>query len=337
MNLKIHLHLRPLCGLAMEIEFIKNSEKDYWNKFIIKNKGSFLQSFEWGEFQENLSKKVWRILVKRREEIILAAQVIEERMKFKSYFYIPYGPIFSSGDKTNSLEFLLKEIKSLAEKEGAVFLRIEPVVDLPKTNISLKDSTKRLQPQKTMLVDSNKGEEELIQSFEKRTRYNIKLAEKKGVKINILNNYSKNFYNLLNKTKERQEFKSYPEAYYEKLLKIEGKDFQTKIVLAEFEGKPIVATLALFFGDKVTTLHTGFDYRYRALKAPYLVRWSIILEGKRLGKKECDFWGIDDKKWPGVTHLKRSFNGKEIEYGKGKEMVVNSGWYFLYNILRIIL
>jgi len=47
----------------MEIEFIKNSKKDYWNEFILKNKGSFLQSFEWGQFQENLSKNVWRIVV----------------------------------------------------------------------------------------------------------------------------------------------------------------------------------------------------------------------------------------------------------------------------------
>ncbi len=257
-------------------------------------------------------------------------------MKFKSYFYIPYGPIFYSGVKTDSLEFLLKEIKKLAKKEGAVFLRIEPVADLPKTDISLKNSTKRLQPEKTMLVDLNKGEEELIQAFEKRTRYNIRLAEKKEVKINISDSYSKDFYSLLGKTKERQEFKSYPESYYKKLLETKGNDFQTKIVMAEFEGKPIVATLALFFGDKVTTLHTGFDYRYRALKAPYLVRWSIILEGKRLGKKECDFWGIDDKKWPGVTHLKRSFKGKEIEYGKGKEMVFNHSWYFLYNIFRML-
>jgi len=257
-------------------------------------------------------------------------------MKFKSYFYIPYGPVFSSEAKADSLEFLLKEIKEIADKEKAIFLRIEPVVDLPKTSL-LKDSTKRLQPEKTMFVDLTKGEEELLQSFEKRTRYNIKLAEKKGVKINILDNYSKDFYRLLGKTKERQEFNSYSESYYKKLLEIEGKDFKTKIFLAKLGEEPVVATLALFFGDTVTTLHTGFDYSHRALKAPYFVRWSIILEGKKLGKKECDFWGIDDKKWPGVTHLKRSFNGKEIKYGKGKEMIFNSGWYFLYNILRRIL
>ncbi len=150
----------------MKIRFSENSQK--WNKFLFENQGSFLQSFEWGEFQKSLSKKVWRILVKRGEEIILAAQVIEEKMKFKSYFYIPYGPIFSSEDKTDSLEFLLKEIKKLGETEGAVFLRIEPVVDLPKIDILLKNSTKRLQPEKTMLIDLNKEKEELIQAFRKK-------------------------------------------------------------------------------------------------------------------------------------------------------------------------
>ena len=317
----------------MQIEFIENSKRDYWNDFILKNNGSFIQSFEWGEFQESLSKKIWRIIVRDDENVLLAAQVIKERMKFKNYLYIPYGPIFSSD---LALEMLLKRMEELAKEEDCIFLRIEPVSDLPK-NIKLKSTSKRLQPKRTLLVDLTKDEKDIINSFEKRTRYNIRLAEKKGVLVDVLDNYPKDFYGLLSKTKERQEFNSYSESYYEKLSNLNNKGLQTKVFLAKYEGNPVVATLAVFFGNTVTTLHTGFDYNFRSLKAPYLVRWKVILEGKKLGKTKCDFWGIDEKKWPGVTHLKRSFNGNEIEYGDGKDFVFNNVWYFLYRILIKVL
>jgi lipid II:glycine glycyltransferase (peptidoglycan interpeptide bridge formation enzyme) len=295
-----------------------------------------LQSFEWGEFQEGFSKKVWRVAVLKENKIVLAVQVIKEKMKFKSYFYIPYGPVLADKNDSALLDLLLDSLKDLAKKEEAVFLRIEPAFPLPQTKVLLRSASKRLQPQRTLLLDLERGEEEILQSFDKRTRYNIKLAQKKGVQVRVLENYTKDFYKLLSKTKERQEFRSYPEAHYERLMSLNG-DLKPRIFLAELDGEAIVATLAIFFGNTVTTLHTGFDYCHRALKAPYLVRWSIMQEGKRLGKKWCDFWGIDEKKWPGVTRLKRSFNGIEVECGEGKEMVFSPAWYLLYNIVREIL
>lgn len=324
----------------MEINFKKDSSS--WNRFLIANKGSFLQSFEWGDFQEQLSKRVWRMEVGDKGRVLLEAQIIKEKAAFKNYFYVPYGPVFNSDnsftENLSAFELFLENIQRLAKKEGAFFLRIEPPFSLPESpRFGLKKMTGRVQPVRTMVVDINRTEKELLMSFKKRARYNIRLAEKKGVGVEVLNSYSGEFYRLLKRTKERQEFRSYPEAYYKKLLAVEGKDFRAKIFLAEFEGESIAATLAVFFGNRVTTLHSGFDYCHRSLKAPYLVRWKTILEGKKLGKEECDFWGIDEKKWPGVTQVKRSFGGREVEYGQGRELVLSPGWFFLYNVLRRIL
>jgi len=324
----------------MEIDFKR--ESGFWDEFLIENNGSFLQSFEWGNFQEKLGKKVWRMEVKDGQKVLLEAQVIKEKIFFKNYFYVPYGPVFGSDnsreENLSAFELLLKNIRELAEKEEVFFLRIEPVSLLPETSrFNFKKTDRRVQPGKTLILDIDKPEGELLMSFKKRARYNIRLAEKKGVGIKILDKYSGVFYKLLGKTKERQEFRSYPEEHYKQIMETEGKDFKARIFLAEFQGKPVVATLAIFFGNKVTTLHTGFDYCQRALKAPYLVRWKVISEGKKLGKRECDFWGIDEKKWPGVTSLKKSFGGREVEYGKGLELVFNPVWFFLYNILRKIL
>ena len=77
----------------MNLTFV--SLKENWNEFLLENRGSFLQSFEWGEFQKSLSKNIWRARITHNEKVGLQALVIKERMRFKSYFYIPYGPVFS--------------------------------------------------------------------------------------------------------------------------------------------------------------------------------------------------------------------------------------------------
>ena len=120
----------------MEIDFKR--ESGFWDEFLIENNGSFLQSFEWGNFQEKLGKKVWRMEVKNGQKVLLEAQVIKEKIFFKNYFYVPYGPVFGSDnsreENLSAFELLLKNIRELAEKEEVFFLRIEPVSLLPETS-----------------------------------------------------------------------------------------------------------------------------------------------------------------------------------------------------------
>lgn len=325
----------------MEIEFIQEEKKNFWNDFLLKNKGSFLQSFEWGEFQKNLFKKIFRIIIKKNNTVLLSAQVIKENIFFRSYFYLPYGPTFNSNNSLEenheSFKYFLERIRNIAKKEGAIFLRIEPLSPLPEpTGFNFQEPIKRVQPQKNLILKIDKPEQELLMSFRKRTRYNIRLAEKKGVRIKISDKYSDAFYQLLNKTKQRQGFRLYPKDYYKKLLNIQGDSFKTELFLAEYQTKIIVASIIVFFGEKVISLHTGFDYQYRQLKAPYLLRWKTILRGKRRNCQEFDMGGIDEKKYPGVTYLKKSFGGQEFECGPGKEIIFNNLWYNFYKILRPI-
>lgn len=321
----------------MELKLIEEKEK--WDGFLKENAGSFLQSFDWGRFQEGNSKKIFRMALTESGKIFLQAQIIENRLPFGKYFYIPYGPVFN---KENSSEenirlFLsfIKESKELAEKEKAIFLKIEPIFDLPEAPGS-RFCRERVQPRKTLILDLAEPEE-MLRNLKKNTRYNINLAQKKGVEIRMLDSYSDVFYRLLRKTRERQGFHSYPENYYKKMFDFATDDFQVKLFLAEHSGNPVAATIAIFFGNRATSLHTGFDYKYRELKAPYLLRWRIILEAQKKGLKEYDFWGIDEKKWPGVTALKKSFGGREEEYGQGREIIFDKKWYIFYRILKAIL
>lgn len=323
------------------MEFKIVADKDSWNRFIIENEGSFLQSFEWGEFQEQFFKKIWRVEINEGGREILEAQVVKERVFFINHFYIPYGPVFnnlsSSEEKEKSFNLFLKEIEKLAKKENAIFLRIESASPLPKTeNFYFRGSLKRNQPQRTLLLNLEKSEEQHLADMHIRTRYNVRLAQRKGVEIKILDDYSNIFYHLLGETKERQSFSSYSEEHYKRFFKISSKVFQTKMFLAEYQKKVIVASIIILFGNKVISLHAGSDYEYRALKGADLLHWQAALYGKKLGYKIYDFWGIDEKKYPGVTNFKRGFKGNEIEYPLGIDIIFNNIEYQIYRMLRKI-
>ncbi len=318
----------------MEINFIDKNKKEEWNDFLIKNNGSFLQSFEWGELQG----QVERLEIGKGGKKLLQAQIIKEKVPLFSYFYIPYGPIFSQDiSLEEKKESFIALTENIAKKEKTVFLRLEPSVFLPETDIfNSKIAPRRIQPKKTLILNLEKPEEEILESIHKKTKYNIKLAERKGVKIRVLDDYSNVFFSLLKKTKERQNFISYPEEHYKELFKINSKDFKARMFLGEYQDKIIVASIVVSFGDRMTSLHTGSDHEYRALKGPDLLRWQVIAYGRKLGYKVYDFWGIDDEKFPGVSNFKRGFGGAEIEYPAGIDIVFNNVQYQIYKAMRKI-
>jgi len=322
----------------MEINFFNDNDKS-WNKFLIENNGNFLQSFEWGKFQRDFSKKIFRIEIKEKQKILLRAQVIQKKISFKTYLYIPYGPVFnknvSSEQKHKIFDFFLIKIQNLLQKEKPVFLRIEPLNNLPsQSKFHFQKLLKRIQPQKTLILDLEKTKDEIFNDFNKKTRYNIRLAQKKEVKIKILSDYSDAFYRLMEKTKKRQGFRSHSEIYYKKILRIDSKDFKTNLFLAEYKNNIITASIIFFFGKRAVSLHMASDYNYRALKAPDFLHWKKILFAKEKGYKEYDFWGIDEKKWPGITYFKKGFGGKEIEYGQAQDIIFQNYSYKIYSILR---
>lgn len=326
----------------MKVNFVEDHKKDIWNEFVIKNDGSFLQSFEWGNFKKQFLQKIWRIEINNKDgKKLFEAQILKEKIFFITYFYLPYGPIFnkhsSPEEKEESFNLFLRKIEELAKKERAFFLRIEPTEFLPKIrNFLFKRALKRIQPQKTLILDLDKSENELLANIQAKTKYNIRLAQKKGVKIKISNKYLSLFYDLLKKTKKRQDFFSHSEEHYKKLFKINGKDFKVKMFLAEYQKKIIIASIVVFFGNKATFLHTASNYQYRSLKGADLLRWKIIVYSKKMGYKINNFWGIDEKKFPGVTSFKKHFGGTEIEYPLGVDVLFNNTWYQIYRILRKI-
>jgi len=329
----------------MEIKIIDNKSLcQSWNQFLFENNGSFLQSFEWGEFQKSLGKQIWRIQVREKEIVSGQTLVVEEVFPFKkkSCFYIPFGPVFkkelSPKEQKEIIAAILEKIQNIVQTERAVFLRIEPYTGLMLPDgLSVVIPGRRIQPQKTLILDLLQGEDEIFKDFSSKTRYNIRLAEKKGVRIEFSDQYNPAFYSLIEKTSKRDKFHSFNEEHYRKLFACASQNFKIRLCSAIYEDKVIASYILIIFGESAVCLHGASDWDYRALKAPNLAQWARIKTAKEMGAKKIDFWGIDEKKWPGITNFKKGFDGIKFVYPPTRDIIFQRKWYKFYNIARRVI
>jgi len=287
---------------------------------------SFLQSDNWLEFQKLLNRKIWRIE---------GVGIIKYNLPFKKgYLYASRLRPSDFGGQAR-LKGFLDDVRKLAKQENAIFLKIEPVEEIDEIkfkNFGFKESH-NVQPIKTIILDIAKSEQELLSEMHYKTRYNIQLAQKKNIEIKRGKQYFDDFWGLTEQTVKRDGFRSYPKEYYRKMLEIPG----VELFVAEFNNKIIVANIVVFYEKTCIYLHGASDYEHRNLMAPYLLQWEQIKEAKKRGCIEYDFWGINEKKWPGVTRFKRGFSGREISYPGAYDLIFQPFWYLLYKIARKII
>lgn len=332
----------------------------------------FLQSWEWGKFQKSTGNKIFRIGIEENGQLIAVSNLIKKKLIInKNYLYCPGGLInnyqlspqregqaiipakrgtsnyqFNSKFKTwpeqkrgvqNSkqiLQLLFNEIQAIAEKENAIFLRFESQFEFQSSIINCQSKIAKtidVQPSKTLILDLDKSEDELLKKMHQKTRYNIRLAEKRGVKImEAGKSQFEDFWNLMQETSKKDNFRLHNKKYYQKML----DQPLIKLFLAKYKNHTIAANIVVFFKNTATYLHGASSFEYRNVMAPYILQWHCIKLAKKLGHKYYDFYGIDEKKWPGVTRFKNGFSGNKIQYPGTFDLVFNKKWYLFYKILR---
>ncbi|MDP2944633.1 MAG: peptidoglycan bridge formation glycyltransferase FemA/FemB family protein [bacterium] len=331
--------------------FTAKEELDSFIKSAADTRGAeFLQSWRWGEILKAEGAKVLRVGARLTGgEILAAATIIKKPLAGGyAYWYSPRGAVFKpdlAEEKRRGIEnFLYEEIKKI--DSSAIFLRIEPKEleepgkDALTTGNGLKNASGRfkikktldLQPGQTLILDLADSEEELLKRLRQKTRYNISLAAKKGVEIKegSAADFSE-FWRLLNLTGARDNFRLHGAEHYRNLLA--PSDF-IKLFLASYNGKNIAAGLFCFWGDRATYLHGASDNEFRNVMAPYLLQWSVIKKAKEGGYRYYDFYGISDKKWPGVTRFKLGFGGRTENYPGTYDVIFHPVLYGLYEFTR---
>ena len=322
-------------------------EAEGWNEGVLAAGGNFLHSWEWGEFQRRLGFGVIRLRDAAADSF---GQFIKRPLPFgKHYWYCPRGPLgdpgvfFGWNDTTAN--------RSVSGELGqAVFLRFEPPFARAPGGKPLGVPTASVQPAQTLMLDLKKEPEELLAAMHEKTRYNIRLAEKKGVRVyaaSLRDDSFEIFWDLLQETTARDAFHSHDKAYYRTMLDaLDGNpaaDGKTrpvaKLVFAEHDGKVLAANLMIYFGGTATYLHGASSRTRREVMAPYLLHWSLMREARSWGYEAYDFWGVapenrPEHPWAGITRFKKGFGGTYVEYPGAFDLPLSRFWYTLYSLAK---
>jgi lipid II:glycine glycyltransferase (peptidoglycan interpeptide bridge formation enzyme) len=307
----------------------------------------FLQSENWLKFQEATGKRVVRF----SEGEFLANGIVHKLPIASIYLYVPRGPI----GKISNFKFQISKFIEKAKGERAGWIRIEPkteeiLADIKKTiSEKIVKAPHDMQPREVLMVDLSPSEEDLLQAMKPKTRYNIRLAKKRGVKVFATRErkYQTVFLNLIRQTAERKEITPHPRAYYEKMLQTLPEEMWMLFV-AEYEGEVLAANLLIIFETTATYLHGGSSNAHRDMMAPYLLQWEQMKFAKARGCTLYDFGGIhlrdkgqgisDNGKvnsWGGITRFKMGFSPQTATtiFPGAYDIILNSRAYFLYKRL----
>lgn len=324
------------------IKELTNQELD---NFLSSQKYSqFLQSSSWNGFQKQRGNRVWQIGIVENDRILAAVSVIEKKLILNmGYLYAARGPIVSDevNDKLKYLKLILKAVRDITistTKNSEIFFRFEPLF-LPKGIENLR-LIKSCQPSNTLLLDLNKSLEQLLSEIHQKTRYNIRLAKKKGIKIERMEDYKKGikyFWDLMKQTFKRDNFRPHPRSYYKKLLEIRAGN--ACLWLAKYNDEVLITHIVTGFGNTVAYIHGASSNKHRNLMAPHLLQWEQIKWAKDNGYKIYDFWGIAKNdnpkdKWAGLTRFKKGFGGGIKNLPGTFDLVYNQRMYKLYKFLK---
>jgi lipid II:glycine glycyltransferase (peptidoglycan interpeptide bridge formation enzyme) len=310
-----------------------------WNDFIAERGGDFLQSWEWGEFQELNNEKIFR-LSEENAKVLL----IRQNLPFGiSYLYAPRGPAIKSKEE---LAEILNKIIGIGRKEKASFVKIEPVS--PSSRIAGEElvalglmPVERRQPESTRVIDLLKSEGNLLKDMEAETRYAIRTAEKRGVTsekysaAEVDEEKFREFWTIFSKTFERHELVSYPREYYLNLFRLNG-EVHAELFLAKLERKTIAAAILLVFRKTAVYLHAASAVGFGRYNAPSFLLWRMMREAKTNGCENFDLWGIShtEKKWQNITYFKKRFGGQEVAYAGAWDYVLRPWPYRVFCLSR---
>lgn len=311
--------------------------------------GSFLQSKFWKRFLTLQGKKNWQLNVYDEGRLVAHCLLYTNKLAFgKDYLYSPKGPILlptlSADERKEALELILSQIRDITiatRRREEIFCRIEPNIPVPELMSFMMKPSRPIQPKTTLYLNLDRPHDELFAGFKEKTRYNIRLAQKKGVQVLWSQDELglSHFLNLLEKSKRRNRIRSHNRRYYKLLLDVDPNRSTIFINWASYENRPIAANLYLMQYPTMTYLHGGFDYRFRHLMAPYLLQWEAIKKAKEHTMGFYDFWGyapdgVTNPTWAGFSRFKAGFGGTAVNSPGSFDFIYNPFLYNAYERLR---
>ena len=309
---------------------------------------SLMQSMNWADV-----KKGWEseyVYLEEDGKIVMAMSlVIRKIIGSKSMIYAPRGPVGDIYD-IQKVKKITEKVDKIAKKYNAFVFRFDPerYYDEKLEEMYVKEGYKvrnrkfgkneLIQPRYNMILNiSGKTEEEVFKGYSEKTRYNVRVAKRKGVTVRYSRDVEdlKTFYNLYVVTGIRDKIASIPYDYFERMLNTFDENHM-RIYIAEFEGEALSAAIAINYGKKTFYLYGASSNEKRNLMPNYLMQQEMIEWAIETGCDLYDFGGVFilDKS-NGLYKFKEGFCRQEgvTEFIGEIDKVYSKFWYFAFTKL----
>lgn len=307
----------------MNIREITSSEE--WDERLKRWRyASALQSWGWGEVKKRTGWQVQRLLIEHEGTPLAQLQILRRSAGPLTLHYVPRGPAF---DDWASLEMALGYLK--IQLKGA-YLKVEPPLALPEAEppppLPGASSSETIQPEFSLQVLLD-DEAAVLGRMKSKTRYNIRLSARKGVRTRIVRPFDPEanqafaaFFERFQETNQRAKLRQHDESYYlEVFHRFNARHAQSFISLAEFEGEVLAAGLFIAFKDRIDYLYGGSTRKKKEVMAPYAMHWAAMRWGLAHGFRYYDLWGVPRIPDPsshayGIYRFKEGFGGVRVRF-----------------------
>ena len=307
--------------------------------------------------------------------LILKRQILRNAFAARlSILYSPKGPLLDWSNEALRNR-VLDDLQSFAKKQGAIFFKMDPDVVLgtgvPDRVDNVIDnngqtvmselkrrgwgySSDQIQFKNTILIDLSPTEDELLARMKQKTRYNIRLAEKKGVSVRVgrLGDLPR-LYKMYAETSVRDGFVIRNEEYYKTVWETFMTNAKSPVsnspiinhlllmpftepLIAEVDGEPIASIFIFYFAGRAYYVYGMSRDKYREKMPSYLLQWEAIKRAKAYGCTVYDLWGAPDEfdesdsMW-GVFRFKEGLGGKVVRMLGAWDYAPNRLWYNMYS------
>jgi lipid II:glycine glycyltransferase (peptidoglycan interpeptide bridge formation enzyme) len=315
-----------------------------WDRFSqLPQSGHLLQSWAWGELKARFGWYPVRIAAVEGNEILAAAQILLRSLPAGlRTAYVPRGPLIDPVARdTATVAALLHALHDACRRQHSISLKIEP--DWPETPDAQRwletqgfvASAETVQPRRTVIVDLTASEDEILAQMKSKTRYNIRLSQRKGVVVRQgTADDLPVFHQLLQVTSRRAGFGVHTLAYYRQAWQLFTAKQAVALFLATHENKTLAAIMVFVWGKTAYYMYGGSSDEERQRMPTYLSQWEAMRWAKARGCECYDLWGIADVDehdvgpdvataeetgvlstgLGGLYRFKRGFGGREVRY-----------------------
>ncbi len=331
------------------MEFILNKDPGEFTDFMKSHQGNFLQTLEWAEVKEDWGHIFF--IIKDRGIIKGAGSILIRKLPGvgKNFMYCPRGPVLDYKDK-EVLHFFVRKMREISKEYKAIMLKIDPDIEIKEKEVTaalfglgfrqkpLTLNFEGIQPRFVSRLDITGDLDDLINRFHSKTRYNIRLAERKGVTVRIGEKSDlRCFQEIMEETGLRDKFVVRNPAYFAKMYDALVSPGYLRLFIAEYQGQVLAGAISLVFGSKCWYLYGASSNEYRHVMPNYLLQWEMIKWAKSAGCSIYDFRGISGDLDPanplyGLYRFKKGFNGVFTEFIGEFDLVFDPFMYKLWDV-----